>query len=432
MSADKIHEPSPEAAGARKRLVEVRCGFAEMAHKEAATAEDRAREARARHDARAAALSRRDVAIDPVATKAAKERAHEAFRKEVKAARTRSQVEASAGVWLDEINRLNGLGRAAQVAMKREREEVEALLFEADHLADTAEASRAMADSAAEACRSARAALAAADDDAAEALDSQRAASRRAHSRPSTMAPPPDSASAMSAAVPPAPAPPAAPAPPVHASVSSPTWVPGSGPNEPEAKSASDWLAIDLRSPHPQAVVRLMRRDRRAMNSLVDRLAGTDPATRSRFQLLLSTFVDSVVAAAIDDAWFEFPAGNPFWDLFTPSEAREVARGLAALGFRYDGFGAFANDRVPGQRDLALAVGSAGLLPDRIRFWPKPEEAAELFREVRVAADDFLAARAAALTLGELVRLLGRRAESLAELWNDWSRVRPLLFSTAD
>jgi hypothetical protein len=86
---------------------------------------------------------------------------------------------------------------------------------------------------------------------------------------------------------------------------------------------------------------------------------------------------------------------------------------------------------VPSQRDLALAVGAAGLLPARIRYWPKPEEIAELYRNVRVAADAFVAARAPALTLGELVHLLGRRAHLLADLWNDWPRVRPLLFSTA-
>jgi hypothetical protein len=29
-----------------------------------------------------------------------------------------------------------------------------------------------------------------------------------------------------------------------------------------------------------------------------------------------------------------------------------------------------------------------------------------------------------------MVRLLGRRADLLADLWNDWDRVRPLLFAT--
>jgi hypothetical protein len=137
-----------------------------------------------------------------------------------------------------------------------------------------------------------------------------------------------------------------------------------------------------------------------------------------------------VSAAAIEDGWFVFPPDHSFWGLFTRGEARDVARGLAALGFRYDGMGEFANDRVPTQRDLALAVGQAGLLPVRIRFWPKPDETAALFQGVQVASDAFLAARAPTLMLGELVQLLGRRAEALSELWNEWPRVRPLLFST--
>jgi hypothetical protein len=77
-----------------------------------------------------------------------------------------------------------------------------------------------------------------------------------------------------------------------------------------------------------------------------------------------------------------------------------------------------------------VAVGAAGLLPVRIRHWPTPDEAALLFRGVSASADAFIAVKAPALTLGEMVKLLGRRAEPLADLWNDWARVRPLLFST--
>jgi hypothetical protein len=179
-------------------------------------------------------------------------------------------------------------------------------------------------------------------------------------------------------------------------------------------------------------ITRLMRHEGRTLSILVDRLAGSDPAARSRWQLLLSNFVDSVVAAAIDDGYLEIPRSSPFWDQFSVSEVREVARGLIALGFRYDGFGAFVDGRLPTRRDLALAVGAAGLLPVRIRHWPTPDETAVLFRGVEASADAFLAVKAPALTLGELVRALGRRAEPLADLWNDWAAIRPLLFSTDD
>jgi len=62
-----------------------------------------------------------------------------------------------------------------------------------------------------------------------------------------------------------------------------------------------------------------------------------------------------------------------------------------------------------------------------VRFWPRPEEAAMLFRHVRVDTTAVLSEQAPALTMGELVRLLDRRAELVADLWNDWPRARPLL-----
>ena len=196
-------------------------------------------------------------------------------------------------------------------------------------------------------------------------------------------------------------------------------------------KPAADWLVVDLRSPHPQVIVRLLRRESAIVNWLVDRLAGTDMHARSEWQLQLSNLVDAIIAAAIDDAWVEFVPDHPFWGQFTPGEAREIARGLTALGFRYDGMGGFADGRVPTHRDLALAVGSAALLPARVKSWPKPDEAAALFQGVTISSDAFIATRAPGLNMGELVKLLGRRAEMLADVWNEWPRVRPLLFVTS-
>jgi len=54
---------------------------------------------------------------------------------------------------------------------------------------------------------------------------------------------------------------------------------------------------------------------------------------------------------------------------------------------------------------------------------------AELYRDVTVAADEYLVEAAGGLTLGELVSVLGLRADSLTDLWNDWGRVRPLLLA---
>ena len=58
---------------------------------------------------------------------------------------------------------------------------------------------------------------------------------------------------------------------------------------------------------------------------------------------------------------------------------------------------------------------------------PNDAEMAGLFSEVQVAATEHLASAAGDLTLGELVTMLGRRADGLAEIWNAWGRVRPVL-----
>jgi hypothetical protein len=163
------------------------------------------------------------------------------------------------------------------------------------------------------------------------------------------------------------------------------------------------------------------------MSRLVDWLSKADPERRRHWQLCLSDFVDAVIATAIDDCCFIFPPGNSFWDQLTADQAREVARGLAALGFRYDGMGAFADGRVPSQRELSMALGQAGLLTVRVRSWPRPEEAAQLYRSIEVDPIALLVEKAPSLTMGDLVLMLGRRAEAAADLWNDWASARPLL-----
>jgi hypothetical protein len=416
----RAKEPAVEPAQNRQRLVEVRCGFAEMARAEAEAASARAVEAKRLYEEQAAVAVHAQSEIDPGAIQAAKDEAHRSFRAAVDAAKTRMNMEAAATVWLEAINRINGQGRVGRLHIRHERELADALLAQATRLDDMAEASAAMAESAAKACRAAQEALAAGVDETADetagATDAARVAGAEAAP---PEAPEPAAVAAVAAAA-------------ASATASAvPSPAPPASPPADESGPPSDGLVIDLRSPEPQVIVRLMRRDGRILRLLADRLAGPDAAARSRWGLLLSTFVDAIAAKAIDDACLAFPAENPFWGQFTPTEAREVARGLAALGFRYDGFSAFADGRVPTHRELAMAVGGAGLLPARVRVWPKPEEAAELFRGVSASGDVFIATRAPALTLGELVRLLGHRAELLADLWNEWPRVRPLFFETS-
>ena len=102
-------------------------------------------------------------------------------------------------------------------------------------------------------------------------------------------------------------------------------------------------------------------------------------------------------------------SGQPF----SQSQSRDIATALASLGYRFDGMGGFADGRVPSQRDLSLALGYAGLDPMRMRAWPNETTMAQLFEEVRVAADEYVAsAMAGDLTLGEMVALLRGRGRA--------------------
>lgn len=419
----------------RRQLVEIRCGFAALARQEAEAAELRVFEARRRFDDEVAQLTVVQAALDPGANRRSKEEAHRSFRKSIAAATTRRQVEFAADSWLAEINRINGLSRWAQLRFQKARDASDAAAVELDRLAATAEASRTMAEAAADACRAAQQALAASPAEAAAAAgDPARGRSAESASTPGARKP---------AAAAPTPGSPVTPAPLAKrrfartqdrsvggsgAAHASPADKAAAKAAPVESVAAEDTEApVDLRGPEPPAIVRLLGRDRAAMSRLVDWLSKADPERRRHWQLCLSDFVDAVIATAIDDCCFIFPPGNSFWDQLTADQAREVARGLAALGFRYDGMGAFADGRVPSQRELSMALGQAGLLTVRVRSWPRPEEAAQLYRSIEVDPIALLVEKAPSLTMGDLVLMLGRRAEAAADLWNDWASARPLL-----
>jgi hypothetical protein len=432
----QVDEQGPQASTdsldpgtSRRRLVEIRCGFAELARREAEAAESRVAEACRAFDAQLAILAASHAARDLGATRTAKEEAHRAFRKAADEARSRSEVEAAAASWLEQVNQINSAARATQLRIQRERDATDALASELDRLTSAAEASRAMADAAVEACRAAREALAANHGtEVAEAAGSPSGESAAAELMTAHAA---AQAAPVEAATPETTLAPAAlgRSAPALAVLGAGTGAGGGQAGSVGAQTGTSAAEppVNLTGPKPPTIVRLLQRDGATMSRLVERLAGSDPEQRRRWRLCLANFVDAVVAAAIDHGCFTFPGGNPFWDQFTPDEARDVAQGLAALGFRYDGTGEFADGRVPAQRDLSMAVGQAGLPIVRVRFWPRPQEAAMLFRHVRVDTTAVLSEWAPSLTKGEFVRLLGRRAELVADLWNDWSRARPLL-----
>lgn len=385
--------PATGVCAEQRRHVEERCALADRLSEESTAASARLREAQRAYDDHLARADGAATAADPRAILAAKEAAWQAFRRANADAHSHDAGEAAARDWLQEIDRTNRAAREAAADAVREREAANGLVTVIERLSLEADVARINAESAGDACAAAREALAACEE---STLD------RRAGRVPvgAGGADDEDRTRAQLAG--------------------GPNLEPGELWLEPDATRR----VFGDREP---AILRLLRGDRDAMRRLVATLAGDDPIEQRRWQLGLSGLVDAIVARAIEAAALQFPHDHPFWGPFTQAQCRDIATALASLGYRFDGLGGFADERVPSLRDLSLAVGYAGLDPMRIRRWPGESEMTDLYRHVAVAADEFLAGAAGELTLGEMVALLGGRAADLTDLWNAWGRVRPLL-----
>ncbi|HSG85908.1 MAG TPA: hypothetical protein VLA23_06175 [Candidatus Limnocylindrales bacterium] len=359
-------------------VAEDRCAVAERAQATANAAAAALHETRRAYDEHLVRAEEAERRSDPRAIRTAKEEAHVRFRASRDTAASREELDAAAATWLEEVNRINAEARRAAVDVERERGRASGLIVTVEQRTIEADAARIAAESAAEACLAARQALA----------DCREAVTRRA--------------------------------------AEVPVEVPRLDPY-PEDRPELEWAVEGAGSPR---ILRLLRGDDRAMVELVAELAGSDAEARREWQLAMSGLVDAIVATAIDASQLDLPDDQPFWGLFSGPERREIVAALASLGFRFDGLAGFADGRVPSQRDLSLAVGYAGQDPMRIRIWPDETEMPRLFAGTRVAADDYLAEAAGDLGLGEMVDLLGRRADGLTMVWNDWGRVRPALLAT--
>jgi hypothetical protein len=370
-----------DRCSAQRAATDDACGRANRLAAVAAAAQERLRETRRAYDEHVARRDRAAETIDPRAIRAAKDDAQAQFRRSRLAARDRAAIEAAAAAWLREINRINARSRASALVMSREAAVEVELLKAVDKAGLDADVARIGSEHAAEECRAARMALATCEE--AERLGS----------------PLPEPAAAT----------------------------------PPQRPAPEDEAAMELPAAAGQdvAILRLLRGDRATMRSIVDRLARSDPIEQRRWQLLMSDLVDAIVARAIDASALNFPTDHVFWGPYQQVQCREIASAMAALGYRFDGMGGFADGRVPSQRDLSLALGYAGEDPMRVRFWPSEADMPALFRDVQVDAGRYLAETAGGLTMGEMLDLLGRRAEPLAELWNAWGRVRPLLLDAA-
>ena len=378
-SADAPGDPAPSGACAEaRRLADERCELAARSREQAAAADETHRSAQRAYDQHEAAAEVAAASADPRAVRRAKDDAQMRFRDGRAGATTSEAVEAAARDWLLEINAINAEAREAAATLGRERAAAADVGADLERLEVEADAARISAEMAESACLAAREALAACEEaDAGEITGHLPAVPSQ-----------------------------------------EPSW---------DASDDEDPLAAALGGGGDLRIFRLLRGDRSALDEVVTAMAGDDPDGRRQWQVLCSNLVDAILADSIAAGSLAFPTEHPFWGPFTLEQDREIAAALSSLGYRFDGLGGWVDGRVPSQRDLSLALGYAGLDPMRIRQWPTESEMAELFRDVQVAAAEHLASAAGGLTLGELVSMLGRRADGLAEVWNHWGRIRPLL-----
>ena len=153
---------------------------------------------------------------------------------------------------------------------------------------------------------------------------------------------------------------------------------------------------------------------------------------RASWQELLTKLVDAILADAIEASALEFPTDHPFWGPFGPSQGRDIVhrpRHRSASGSTGGAAGwtsGSPRNATCRWRSATSASTRCASASGRTR---RPCDS--LFGEVQVAADEYLAVNAGDLTLGEMVTMLGRRADALAELWNQWGTIRPLLLQDA-
>jgi hypothetical protein len=365
-----------ERCAEERRIADERCELATRARTLADGAVDALRLAQRTYDAHEAAAVTAAWRTDPRAVHDAKDAAQGGFRAAVAAATNPDELEAAARDWLNEINRINTDAREAQTTVAREHAAAAAIGATLERLGLEADAARISAENADAACLAARVAVAECDE---------RATS---DANPPLISPLP--------------------------------------PGHTERLDDDERLGLALEAGGAPRIFRLLHGDRAAMTSLVAALAD-DPDTKRHWQLLMTGMVEAIVADAIEASALDFPEDHPFWSVFTRSQARDIVRAVSSLGYRFDGLGGWMDDRQPSQRDLSLALGYAGLDPMRMRQWPDGAAMTALFADVTVAADEWLASAAGDLTLAEMVGMLGRRADGLAEVWNQWGRIRPLL-----
>jgi hypothetical protein len=391
-----------DPCGPAREAVTDACSLADRMNALALAAQERLRDARRAYDEHAGRRERAAAAADPRAVRAAKDEAQATFRRARLAAAGRGDVEAAAREWLREIDRINARTREAARLLSREDAAESDLLFAVERLGVEADGARIAAESAAEACRNARIALATCEERERVGM----AAAAGAGLAPASMV-----ARATRAATP-------------DAAGAAEGAAAGADGDDRPAPISDD-------GPAQPAIVPFLAGDRAVRARLAAALADGDVAAAAGWEIHLASLVEAITARAVDSAALTFPEDHPFWGPHTQVQCREITAALAALGYRFDGLGGFVDGRIPGQRELSLALGYAGLDPMRVRIWPTEAQLPHLFEDVAVDTTQFVAEAAGELTLAEMIDLLGRRAEDLSDVWNAWGRIRPLLLGPA-
>lgn len=393
--APRTTVPAPTGPCAPARAdVDVRCADAERLAAAASAAQQRLREARREHaqitrlrDADFRSRDRRLLNDD-------KNAARNEYRAAVKQAPNAGTTETAAATWLRRLDQLNRAARVADGRADLIAQRVSELERSLPGMELAADAARIAAEAAQVACLDARRTLGLCEEDA------QRGG----------------------AGVPARVAGSGSPAP----------WAgrpqPGYAPARPAAPAAAPPPppAFD-RAGAATAAASLMRGNRETMVGLSQRLAEETGVDAGRLQLLLLELREQIASRALEEGMLGFPQGHPFWSQFSLDGARCVVTSLASLGFRFDGRDAWLDGHSPQTRDLALALSYCGFDPRSLRR-PAGQAALDgLWQGSTLRAEEFLLSQAPELALPQLQNLLGPRAGRLSELWDIWSRLRPLL-----
>ena len=381
----EVSEPAPTPTfsgpcAEERRVAHERCELATRAQAQAAAAADALRRTQRAYDSHTSAAEAAAEEANPRSVRTLKEEAQRRFRSASQAAGSPDAVEAAATAWLQDINRINRESASASLVADRERAIAADIGSRLERMSLDADAARVGAEMAHAACVAARSAVADCDE-------------RTANGTTAPTLKPADATTPQAA----------------------PT---GAAPEEA--------LGAALTGGAEPRIFRLLRGEPEAMDRLVARLAD-DQEEQGRWKLAVTGLLDAILADAIEQAYLRFPTEHEFWGPQTLQQNRDIAKALGSLGYRFNGLGGWVDERTPTQRELSLAFGYAGLDPMRVRHWPDEEQTQDLLAEVEVAADEYLAGVAGDLTLAEMVEMLGRRADNLVDLWNNWGRVRPLL-----